>query len=164
MALVKCKECKHEISKKAKKCPNCGAPIKRTSVVTWLVGIIFSMLVIGMVSNGARAPTKYTSTAVKKQADPLSLAKTRAKLANKHIKKAQRNPKSYVLEKVFYAEKTKALCFDYRSQNGFGGINKIQAVLIEKSGRIVTSEDDGFVSVYNEQCAKEGYDITYAVK
>ena len=29
MALIKCKECKKEISNKAKTCPNCGAPVKR---------------------------------------------------------------------------------------------------------------------------------------
>ena len=29
MALIKCKECGHEISKKAKECPNCGAPRRR---------------------------------------------------------------------------------------------------------------------------------------
>ncbi|MEJ2182731.1 MAG: SH3 domain-containing protein [Nitrospirota bacterium] len=29
MALKKCKECGHEISSKAKRCPNCGAPLKK---------------------------------------------------------------------------------------------------------------------------------------
>ena len=37
MALIKCKECGHEVSKKADKCPNCGAPIKKkTSGCAWL--------------------------------------------------------------------------------------------------------------------------------
>lgn len=34
MALIKCPECNKEISDKAKKCPNCGFPIKRKKVRT----------------------------------------------------------------------------------------------------------------------------------
>lgn len=48
MALKKCKECGNEISNKADKCPQCGAPQKkRTSVFTWivLIFIIFSVYV-----------------------------------------------------------------------------------------------------------------------
>ena len=41
MAMTKCKECGNAISKKAKKCPHCGAPIKqKTSAFTWIVTII----------------------------------------------------------------------------------------------------------------------------
>lgn len=41
MALIKCKECGHEISRKADKCPHCGAPRKKsTSLLTWLVLIL----------------------------------------------------------------------------------------------------------------------------
>ena len=44
MALKKCKECGHEVSKKASSCPNCGAPLKKpkrkTSTFTWLVLIL----------------------------------------------------------------------------------------------------------------------------
>lgn len=40
MALTKCKECGEEISKKAKKCPKCGSPQKRTSLFTWFVLIL----------------------------------------------------------------------------------------------------------------------------
>jgi primosomal protein N' len=40
MALVKCKECGEEISKKAEKCPRCGSPQKKkTSLFTWIVTI-----------------------------------------------------------------------------------------------------------------------------
>ena len=63
MALVKCHECKHEISKKAKACPNCGAKPRRTSLFTWLVLILFIFWGIGQLgppgssSSGATAPT-----------------------------------------------------------------------------------------------------------
>jgi len=48
MALIVCKECGSSISKKANKCPNCGAPRKRkTSIRTWLVVAIIVLYFIG---------------------------------------------------------------------------------------------------------------------
>lgn len=42
MALTKCGECKNEISDSAKVCPQCGGkPTQKTSIVTWIVGAIF---------------------------------------------------------------------------------------------------------------------------
>ena len=31
MAIIECKECKHNISTKASSCPNCGAPVPKKS-------------------------------------------------------------------------------------------------------------------------------------
>jgi hypothetical protein len=50
MALVKCHECKKEISKSAKTCPNCGTKPRRTSLFTWLVLILFIGWCIGQLS------------------------------------------------------------------------------------------------------------------
>jgi len=51
MALVKCKECGAEISKKAEACPKCGAkPAKKTSAGTWLALIIIGLVVYGVMS------------------------------------------------------------------------------------------------------------------
>lgn len=51
MALAKCKECSTEISKKAEKCPKCGAPQKRrTSIFTWIVGLLFVGWVVSLVT------------------------------------------------------------------------------------------------------------------
>lgn len=47
MALIKCKGCGKEISKKAKVCPECGEPVpKKTSIATWLVLIMFILIVV----------------------------------------------------------------------------------------------------------------------
>ena len=54
MALKTCKECGKEISTKADKCPNCGAPIKKKSQVGCLgavIIIIFVLILIGWISN-----------------------------------------------------------------------------------------------------------------
>lgn len=46
MALIKCKECRIEVSDKAKNCPNCGAPIKSR---IGCGGFIVIMFCIGIV-------------------------------------------------------------------------------------------------------------------
>lgn len=54
MALTKCKECSEAISKKAEKCPKCGAPQKKkTSLFTWFVTIILVLWAIGYFSGNS---------------------------------------------------------------------------------------------------------------
>lgn len=48
MALTKCSECGHEISKTASACPSCGAKVKRTSFVTKLV---LGLIVLGVIGS-----------------------------------------------------------------------------------------------------------------
>lgn len=65
MALIKCRECGHDVSTEANKCPNCGAPVKKEEVqqpihteavkekrkneLNWkrAIGAIFLLLLIG---------------------------------------------------------------------------------------------------------------------
>ncbi len=71
MALVKCKECGKEVSKKASACPNCGAPVKKASSVSpgcgcalvllvgaIIVGAIVSQTDTGTPSGSRSAPSK----------------------------------------------------------------------------------------------------------
>ncbi len=52
MALTKCKECGEEISKKAEKCPKCGAPAKKkTSLFTWIITIFIVLWAVGYFSS-----------------------------------------------------------------------------------------------------------------
>lgn len=52
MALIKCKECNKEISKKAEACPHCGAKRKKgTSVFTWFI-LIMIILIYGVSQSG----------------------------------------------------------------------------------------------------------------
>lgn len=46
MALIKCKECGHEISKSATSCPNCGAKVKRTTLFTKFVAVLIAFVAI----------------------------------------------------------------------------------------------------------------------
>ena len=77
MALVKCSECKHEISKKAKMCPNCGGKNKkRTSGLTWLVlvGIVGAAAQNGTTTTKPNVSTK--SSTVLTTASTVSYKKT----------------------------------------------------------------------------------------
>lgn len=74
MALVNCRECKKEISNKAKKCPHCGTPIRKTSLVAWLVFVLIVLMGIGHFikpypSNTAALATIATTNNVESNTD-----------------------------------------------------------------------------------------------
>jgi len=56
--LMDCTKCGHEISKTAKKCPNCGSKMsdQRTSAFTWIVAIVFGFSLFFILS-----PDTFTS-------------------------------------------------------------------------------------------------------
>ena len=57
MALVKCKECGHDVSSSAATCPNCGTRTRRSPVKTVLLGIgifIAATYVLGLVTRGSQ--------------------------------------------------------------------------------------------------------------
>jgi len=69
--LTKCKGCGEEISKKAKSCPKCGEPIKRTHWFTWLVllgFILYAIMPKPTEEDMKRAEAKF-------QAQPKQVAK-----------------------------------------------------------------------------------------
>ena len=68
--LIKCKDCGHEISKKAKECPNCGAPQKKKSNFGCLSVLVFGGFIVWLVyvsvedrdSSYQRTPTTTASS------------------------------------------------------------------------------------------------------
>ncbi len=65
MALVKCKECDHEISKNAKSCLNCGAKPKKLSLP-----LIFVLFILGVIALGKFTEPPETSQNVQTQSQP----------------------------------------------------------------------------------------------
>ena len=63
MALIKCKECGNEISKKAKTCPKCGAPVKQGSSFGGLL-TLFVVIVI-LVAVWPDTDSTYSTTSKK---------------------------------------------------------------------------------------------------
>jgi len=79
MALVACKECGKEISKKAVSCPHCGYKPRRTSLFTWLVTIfIAGPLLIGiLLSATGYEPSGSRSSAVAKSPEEVAAEQQR---------------------------------------------------------------------------------------
>lgn len=71
MALIKCKECGHEVSDKAKICPNCGAkPKARRTFLKYAGGFLVLLLVLAMFK---QPPTPSTSAAQAQTSQPEEL-------------------------------------------------------------------------------------------
>jgi len=73
MALEKCKECDHEVSKKAKECPNCGAPVgaKQYSLGSLIILIIFGWFMYSLLSTDyISESTNSNSVASTKASEP----------------------------------------------------------------------------------------------
>jgi len=59
MALKICKECGKDISTKAKTCPNCGAPVKKSHGFLKFLGIIILLFILwGLIRNLAEEDSK----------------------------------------------------------------------------------------------------------
>lgn len=88
-----------------------------------------------------------------------------ATITAKELRSAMRNPDSFVLEEVLMIDGTHNLCFSYRAQNGFGGMNRERAVVDMKSGKTKLQSEGGFEHLWNTHCAgKRGTIITDNVK
>jgi hypothetical protein len=80
----------------------------------------------------------------------------------KKLMDAMRNPDSFKLSSALFMDDG-AICYEYRAQNGFGGMNVGRAVLTAK-GIIKTNEMEGGSKLWNRECAnKSGYDNTWKV-
>ena len=74
MALTKCKECGHQISKTATQCPNCGAKIKRTSLFTKLVAGFFAFIFLAAIFGGGSSYSDKAEEAKKAAAEQARIA------------------------------------------------------------------------------------------
>ena len=109
MALTKCKECKKEISEKAKSCPHCGAPIKKISGCGCLT---IQFLIIGAIifivgerySNKTQpiTPQQTREQQIKKYFSPWDGSH---RGLTKVIKKSMNDPESYQHEQTNYWDK-----------------------------------------------------------
>jgi len=163
MAMIKCKECGSNVSNKAASCPHCG--LTKPGARGYGIGsvIIISSLVIWSIADSQFNPpsSKYTEQEKIEQAkkDALDQKKyavlTRATL----IKKTMRNPDSFKVQSVILTESGSA-CFEFISQNGFGGMNNGAAVSWGFDG-ISMTDMNGFYENWKRECdGKSGKDIT----
>ena len=174
----KCK-CGNDVARNAKACPKCGHRFTGTftKALAWFFGIIvgFALLsgIIGSSSNTTSAPatpqTPEQAAAAQEAAKQKAAADAKkearfqfAVAGAKQLRESMRNPDAFKLSQVLVMANG-AVCYDYHAQNGFGGMNVGQAALSPK-GQFKTSESDGFVPLWNRECAsKTGEDKTWEV-
>lgn len=163
--MKQCKKCGKMLARNAQMCPGCGNRFTSglTKVAAWSIGLSFVLMIviIGLAASSSE-PTTQKSEA-QTQADARDNARyTFAVLGARRLKVAMRNPDSFRLTSALIMTNG-AVCYEYRAQNGFGGMNKGQAVLAPH-GTFKTDEMDGFAHLWNGECAnRTGEDKTWEV-
>lgn len=162
MALVRCGECGKQVSNKAATCPSCGAKPNRTKLSTWIVAGLGIMVIITLMSENSQQPTKgagYVAPQKSSAQKRHEAAVQRAAMGAMALKKNMRNPDMFKLSSIIEMS-TKALCFEYRAQNGFGGMNVERAVLAPDDKSFLNSSAPGFDRLWSAWCAnKTGSEI-----
>lgn len=75
-----------------------------------------------------------------------------------------RNPDSFKLESAIVTD-ARAVCYEYRAQNGFGGTNVEHAVLASDGKTLKSESMAGFNNLWKKECNnKQGEDYTGRVK
>ena len=157
--------CGRQLDNSAKVCPGCGKTFKVTSGFTKFVGVCFLVVVIAGGIGAIISPTPSTPVAspaqqVANQKDEAAFQ--RAVAGAKQLKSSMRNPDSFKLGETLIMHDG-AVCYDYRAQNGFGGMNVGHAVLAP-NGQFKSSDSPGYATLWNKECAnKTGVDKTWEV-
>ena len=155
--------CGNYVASNARFCPRCGKRFTHRFVklLSWFFGIIigFGILIAIVSQNSSTNPVSHAEQEKKaKDERQFQFAVGGAK----QLKEAMRNPDSFKLSNVLFMDDG-AICYEYRSQNGFGGMNVGRAVLTAK-GTVKTNEMDGGTKLWNRECAnKSGYDKTWEI-
>jgi hypothetical protein len=157
--------CGKQLDNGAKLCPGCGKTFRVTSGFTKFVGGFILVIGIFGIIGAMMTPTPSTpavSLAQQAANQKDEAAFQRAVAGAKQLKQSMRNPDSFVLGQTLIMP-SGAVCYDYRSQNGFGGMNAGQAVL-SPTGQFKSDESSGFSTLWNKQCGgKTGADKTWEV-
>jgi hypothetical protein len=153
-----CSYCAMKIPAEANICPYC----RKNLGATWGVKIVVGLFLFGAIVNALSQGSKDSEDAPRKKVEDPKLIQAIA--GGMTLKKAMRNPDSFKLSSVILMP-SGAACYEFRAQNGFGGVNVSKAVMSVKGGGLKTNEMDGFASIWNQECAdKTGTDILDAVE
>ncbi len=173
MALIKCSECKNKISKKAKLCPNCGAPAKKkTSLFTWMIAGLF-----GLAMYGASSSYSYDSAPIdqikqtqlsKKDKQEIQIKAERLAYesrkrdtiyqAKKAVSKLMKDPDSTKFKNVFFNETKKGgavACGNFMSKNSFGAYTGFQRFISNGVTTFFEDKDINIADTWVKVCLNE---------
>lgn len=162
MALVKCKECKKEVSDKAKLCPHCGVdspqPYKKMSFSTKLYGIFLLITIIFFIKLSLDPAPKINYSYSPPLPPPSKTKEERLKERRNDVyidgvialKKQMKDPSSFELDSVFVMPNM-TMCYKYRAKNSFGALNIGFAVITDT--QIILSENNkNFEKIFKKEC------------
>src|SRR3989344_3897958 len=126
---------------------------KQTAII---IVLLFSGLLFSPESSPESSPKSKQQHSVKKEE---ACAMSRAIVTAVALKKAMRNPDSFKLESALIVDGTNAICYEYRAQNGFGGMNFGRAFIYFEGRRFLQSEageeTEEFITLWNRECANK---------
>lgn len=162
MSLITCHECKAQVSTEASRCPSCGAKVKKPASLT--LKLIFALAGTGIIAASiTSAPSQKTEKPAEKSAAQIeqdhneTLRYSMARLVSNQLKESMRDPASFVIETLRTNNNATLICAEYRSRNGFGGMNREMIVVMKDK----TSKK---ISDWNKNCTQSLTDMMWAIK
>jgi hypothetical protein len=188
-----CKQCGNQLQTNDTFCNKCGAststiaqaapampqPKKKSIVlrVFLVVLLLFvGLWVIGMIMIGSKVASNRDAsggdgtsrraaqkgTPAPGSDDDLTGSYLMAEIGVKQIYDSARNPDSIKFSEIIITT-GHSICYNYRGQNGFGGMNNESAVL-SNTGDFKHTGQNGFEKIWNKECAgTKGWDRTQMV-
>ena len=148
--LIDCLECGKNVSDTVKTCPNCGAKVPKKSKGASRLTVFFGgliVIVVAMSVANQKADLSPEDKKVKDEASAKDFARHKFASASANILKLRmRDPDSFFIESMLINELGTIACVEYRSKNGFGGMNRDSAVVIKNVSYNAASE-------WNKNCA-----------
>ena len=71
------------------------------------------------------------------------------------LRDSMRNPDTFVVESAIVVDGTDTLCYEYRAQNGFGGMNRERAVIAIKANKTAFGNASKVAALWNKECANK---------
>jgi hypothetical protein len=156
MAVGKCKQCSGMLASSAKACPHCGAVVRKTSVVTWLLLAIFAFPVLGMAVAAFTpdTPEQIAEDTARKAIAAEAYKRDMAIIAAERSVKAKlKDPESAQFSPSVYTS-AGYVCGSVNARNSFGAYSGTQAFLMPENG-VGARVDDGsasFSEIWQKHC------------
>jgi predicted nucleic acid-binding Zn-ribbon protein len=192
MALTSCGECGKQVSTTAEACPHCGFQRKQARKPVGCaaaIGIVFLVAItVGTLSTcredrerqqiaDAEAARRARMTPDQRAADDKARASTEAEKRRKDeavnraatyahaLRTAARDPDKFKLESAIVIDDTGAVCYDFRTANALGGLERLHAVLSRDGKRFSVTGEKSFAALWAQECTgKKGSDAGPAIR
>lgn len=158
-------KCGKQLDNSAKACPACGKTFAVTSRLAMAVAVFFGFVILMMIvvsfnTESSKPVVSAAELAAKQKSEALF---QRSVAGAKQLRSSMRNPDSFKLSEAIVMDDG-GVCYHYRAQNGFGGMNIGEAVLAPND-QFKSTDSPGFEKLWNKECShKTGKDNAQLIK